>query len=56
MTACLGGNACEIATGTVTLRDGSQVCNACPEYALEREATRLLTYPWLGDSHATGAA
>lgn len=32
MTACLGTNLCEIATGTVTLQGGETVCNACPEW------------------------
>lgn len=45
MTACLGTNLCEIATGSVTLQDGATVCNACPEWRNETEARRLLTYP-----------
>lgn len=45
MTACLGGNACEHATGNVTLCTGETVCNWCPEWALECEARRLLMYP-----------
>lgn len=44
MTVCLGGNACEIATGMVTLQDGETVCNACPVYREVCEAERLLTY------------
>jgi len=47
MTACLGRNLCEIATGSVTLMDGSIVCNACPEWRAECEARRLMTYPML---------
>lgn len=42
MTACLGTNLCEIATGTVTLQDGETVCNACPEWARECLARRVL--------------
>ena len=45
VSACLGGNACEHATGMVRLVDGSEVCNWCPEWALECEARRLLMYP-----------
>lgn len=45
MSACLGGNACEHATSNVTLVSGDEVCNWCPEWALECEARRLLMYP-----------
>ena len=45
MTTCLGTNLCEQATGKVTLHDGEVVCNWCPEWRLECEARRLLSYP-----------
>lgn len=42
---CLGGNRCEQATSMVRLVTGQEVCNWCPEWALECEARRLLVYP-----------
>lgn len=42
---CLGTNLCEQATAMVRLVDGREVCNWCPDWALECEARRLLTYP-----------
>ena len=45
MSACLGGMACERSTGNVKLVTGEEVCNWCPEWALECEARRLLMYP-----------
>ena len=52
--SCLGTNLCEIATGTVTLPDGSTVCNACEWHRNECEAERLMTLP-MASRHLTSA-
>lgn len=36
---------CEISTQLVSLASGDVVCSACPNWAVECEARRLLTYP-----------
>lgn len=40
--SCLGTNLCGSSTGAVQLRDGAVVCNACPDWARECLARRVL--------------